>query len=522
MNKINNINIESSGGLFTNLRKVISGTGLSRIFGLIRDISTTSLLGASIFHDIFVICLKIPNLFRRFFAEGAFNQAFIPIYSDYEKENNSDSTFEFLNSLAGILITTLFIFTLIVLIFAPIFIFIFAPGFYFDPVKKDLAINVLRIMFPYLALISLVAFAGGIQNTHKRFSIPAYTPVFFNLSLIIAAVAIAPKYEMPIYVLAWGVLLAGIVQLLIQILPLWRINRLPIPRLNFNNPGIKKFFRLIIPAVLAGGIIQINLLIDTIFASLLETGSPTWLYISDRLIQFPMGIFAIAIGTVLLPTLSKFDLNHEKDKFIAGIQKGQKFVLYIGLPSLIGLFFCAEDLISTIFYRGAFTSMDVTKSSYSLMAFSFGLPFFMLMKVLTPAFFARKDTKTPMYVALASLFLNVIFNYYLAFVLDYGHVGIAIGSSLAAIISVLTLEIVLYRDGFIKSKSIINKFSFNVFISSLFLIIFLYFYTSEINFMKLTQVERIFYLSIEVFASVVIYFSISRLVLNKPLRFLFD
>jgi putative peptidoglycan lipid II flippase len=377
-------------------------------------------------------------------------------------------------------------------------------------------------MFPYLALISLVAFAGGIQNTHKRFSIPAYTPVFFNLSLIIAAVAIAPKYEMPIYVLAWGVLLAGIVQLLIQILPLWRINRLPIPRLNFNNTGIKKFFRLIVPAVLAGGIIQINLLIDTIFASLLETGSPTWLYISDRLIQFPMGIFAIAIGTVLLPTLSKFDLNHEKDKFIAGIQKGQKFVLYIGLPSLIGLFFCAEDLISTIFYRGAFTSMDVTKSSYSLMAFSFGLPFFMLMKVLTPAFFARKDTKTPMYVALASLFLNVVFNYYLAFVLDYGHVGIAIGSSLAAIISVLTLEIVLYRDGFIKSTSVVNKFSLNVFISSLFLIIFLYFYTSEINFMQLTQVERIFYLSIEVFASVFIYFSISRLMLNKPLRFLFN
>ena len=522
MNKINNINKESSGGLFNNLRKVVSGTGLSRIFGLIRDISTTNLLGASIFHDIFVICLKIPNLFRRFFAEGAFNQAFIPIYSDYEKENNSDSTFEFLNSLAGILITTLFIFTLIVLIFAPIFIFIFAPGFYFDPVKKDLAINVLRIMFPYLALISLVAFAGGIQNTHKRFSIPAYTPVFFNLSLIIAAVAIAPKYEMPIYVLAWGVLLAGIVQLLIQILPLWRINRLPIPRLNFNNQGIKKFFRLIVPAVLAGGIIQINLLIDTIFASLLETGSPTWLYISDRLIQFPMGIFAIAIGTVLLPTLSKFDLNHEKDKFIEGIHKGQKFVLYIGLPSLIGLFFCAEDLISTIFYRGAFTSMDVINSSYSLMAFSFGLPFFMLMKVLTPAFFARKDTKTPMYVALVSLFLNVVFNYYLAFVLDYGHVGIAIGSSLAAIISVLTLEIVLYRDGFIKSTSVVNKFSLNVFISSLFLIIFLYFYTSEINFMQLTQVERIFYLSIEVFASVFIYFSISRLMLNKPLRFLFN
>ena len=185
-----------SNGLFTNLKKVVSGTGLSRIFGLVRDISTTNLLGASLFHDIFVICLKIPNLFRRFFAEGAFNQAFIPIYSDYEQANNIDDTNNFLSSLLGALITSLFIFTIIVLIFAPIFIFVFAPGFYFDPVKKDLSVDILRIMFPYLALISLVAFAGGIQNTHKKFSIPAYTPVLFNLSLIIAAIFIAPIYEL--------------------------------------------------------------------------------------------------------------------------------------------------------------------------------------------------------------------------------------------------------------------------------------------------------------------------------------
>ena len=385
------------------LKKVIGLTGLSRIFGLVRDIATTNLLGASIFHDIFVVVLKIPNLFRRFFAEGAFNQAFIPIYSDFEKENQKDATDEFLNSLAGILISSLFIFTILVLIFAPVFIFIFAPGFYLDPMKKDISINVLRIMFPYLALISLVAFAGGIQNTHKKFSIPAFTPVVFNICLIIAAILVAPMFEMPVYVLAWGVLLSGVLQLLIQILPLWRINRLPIPKLNINNPGLNKFFRLILPAILAGGIIQINLLIDTIFASFLETGSPTWLYVSDRLVQFPMGIFAIAIGTILLPTLSKYDLNFEREQFILSIQKGQRFVLFIGVPSLIGLFFCSEDLISTIFYRGAFTASDVINSSYSLMALSFGLPFFMLMKVLTPAFFARKDTKTPMYVALISV-----------------------------------------------------------------------------------------------------------------------
>ena len=504
------------------LKKVIGLTGLSRIFGLVRDIATTNLLGASIFHDIFVVVLKIPNLFRRFFAEGAFNQAFIPIYSDFEKENQKDATDEFLNSLAGILISTLFIFTILVLIFAPVFIFIFAPGFYLDPMKKDISINVLRIMFPYLALISLVAFAGGIQNTHKKFSIPAFTPVVFNICLIIAAILVAPMFEMPVYVLAWGVLLSGVLQLLIQILPLWRINRLPIPKLNINNPGLNKFFRLILPAILAGGIIQINLLIDTIFASFLETGSPTWLYVSDRLVQFPMGIFAIAIGTILLPTLSKYDLNFEREKFILSIQKGQRFVLFIGIPSLIGLFFCSEDLISTIFYRGAFTASDVINSSYSLMAFSFGLPFFMLMKVLTPAFFARKDTKTPMYVALISLIINAVLNYYLAFVLNYGHVGIAVGSSIAAIVSVCVLEILLYRDGFIKIKNIFNKFNLNIIISSLFVIVFLYFYTSKINFIEISQSERIVFLLIEVIVSIIIYFAISRLILKKPIRFLFD
>lgn len=504
------------------LKKVIGLTGLSRIFGLVRDIATTNLLGASIFHDIFVVVLKIPNLFRRFFAEGAFNQAFIPIYSDFEKENQKDATDEFLNSLAGILISSLFIFTILVLIFAPVFIFIFAPGFYLDPMKKDISINVLRIMFPYLALISLVAFAGGIQNTHKKFSIPAFTPVVFNICLIIAAILVAPMFEMPVYVLAWGVLLSGVLQLLIQILPLWRINRLPIPKLNINNPGLNKFFRLIFPAILAGGIIQINLLIDTIFASFLETGSPTWLYVSDRLVQFPMGIFAIAIGTILLPTLSKYDLNFEREQFILSIQKGQRFVLFIGVPSLIGLFFCSEDLISTIFYRGAFTASDVINSSYSLMALSFGLPFFMLMKVLTPAFFARKDTKTPMYVALISLIINAVLNYYLAFILNYGHVGIAVGSSIAAIVSVCILEIVLYRDGFIKIKNIFNKFNLNIVISSLFVIVFLYFFTSKINFIEISQSERIVFLLIEVIVSIIIYFAISRLILKKPIRFLFD
>tara|TARA_B100001057_G_scaffold52485_1_gene46628 strand:+ start:320 stop:1879 length:1560 start_codon:yes stop_codon:yes gene_type:complete len=519
---LNKISKDNASSFLGSLSKVSGWTGISRIFGLIRDISTTSLLGASVFHDIFVITLKIPNVFRRFFAEGAFNQAFIPIYSDYQKNKNESQTLDFLNSLAGFLITFLFFFTIMVLIFAPIFIFIFAPGFYFDPIKKDLSIEVLRIMFPYLALISLVAFAGGIQNSHARFSLPAFTPILFNLCLIIAALLIAPKYDMPIFVLAWGVLLAGFLQLLIQFIPLFSLSRLPIPKLDFKNSGLKKFFVLILPAIFAGGIIQINLLVDTIFASLLETGSPTWLYVSDRLIQFPMGIFAIAIGTVLLPTLSKIDLQENKQNFIDSLQKAQTFVLFIGLPSLIGLFFCAEDLISTIFLRGEFKIIDVYKSSYSLMAFSLGLPFFMLMKVLTPAFFARKDTKTPMYVALLALFSNVILNYVLAFVFGYGHVGIAIGSSIATLTSVLILELILIRDGLIKISRILSRFNVAILTGSIGLIAFLKFFSNSVDFITLSQGSRIFYLLIEVAIAISIYFALTRLVYGKNLKEIFN
>lgn len=522
MKKINKSNSDSLDGLFDNLKKVVSGTSISRVFGLIRDISTTNLLGATIFHDIFVICLKIPNLFREFFAEGAFNQAFVPIYGDYEKKQKEKETKEFLNSLAGILLSILSIFTIIVLVFTPIFIFIFAPGYYFDPIKKDLSTDILRIMFPYLALISLVAFAGGIQNTHKKFFIPAFTPVIFNISLIIAALAIAPKYEIPIYALAWGVFVAGVIQLLLQIIPIMNLNRFPIPKINLDNPGLKKFFKLILPAILAGGIAQINSLINTIIASLLETGSPTWLYVSDRLIQLPMGIFAIAIGTVLLPTLSKYDLSYEKEKFIETLHKGQRFILFLSLPSLIGLFFCAEDIISTIFYRGAFTDIDVYKSSYSLMAFSFGLPFFMMMKILTPAFFSRMDTKTPMYVALFSLFLNASLNYYLALILGYGHVGIAVGTSLSTLISVIVLEVILFKEGFIKVTNIFNNFNLNLVISSSLMILFLYFFTSHTNFVQMPQFQRVLFLFIEVSIAATIYLSVFRIIHKKQLKFLFN
>ena len=507
--------------LLLSLKKVSGWTGVSRLFGLFRDIATTSLLGASVFHDIFVVTLKIPNLFRRFFAEGAFNQAFIPIYSEYQSEKNEYVTKDFINALAGNFLIVLFVFTLLVLLIAPIFILIFAPGFYIDDFKRDIATDTLRIMFPYLGLISLVAFAGGIQNTHGRFSLPASTPIIFNSCLIIAAIFIAPKYELPIYILAWGVVVAGLMQLFIQFFPLKQIDRLPVPKIDFHHPGTIKVFKLMIPAIIAGGILQINLLVDTIFASLLTTGSPTWLYVSDRLIQFPMGIFAIAIGTVLLPELSKLNSDQDKTKFIDRVKKGQRFVLFIGIPSFIGLAFCSVDLISTIFLRGEFGVGDVYQSSFSLIAFSFGLPFFMLMKVLTPTFFARKDTKTPMYIALISLMMNACLNYILAFTFGFGHIGIAIGSSISAIISVLILEIILIKQGIVVLHNPVNRFNLSVLVSSIFMIVFLH-SSSSYSFIDLNSFERVLFLLFKVLISITIYFSFARLIYGKPLKEILD
>ena len=501
--------------------KVGGWTGISRVFGLLRDITTTSLLGSSLLHDIFVVVLKIPNVFRRFFAEGAFSQAFIPVYNEYEEHKTAAETKEFINNLSGTLLTFLFSFTLLALFLAPIFILLFAPGFYFDPLKKDIAVDVLRIMFPYLGLISLVAFAGGIQNSHKKFSLPAATPVVFNLCIILSAFFLAPIFSVPIFGLAWGVLLAGIIQLLIQLAPLKQIDRLPIPRLDFNNQGVKKVFFLMLPALLAGGVAQINLLIDTVFASLLITGSPTWLYVSDRLIQFPLGIFAIAIGTVLLPTLSKANQNENLNLFKDQLKKSQRLVMFLAIPSFVGLALCSDHLISTLFQRGEFTFSDVNQASKSLIAFSLGLPFFMLMKVLVPAFFSRQDTKTPMYAAIAALISNIILNYIFVFILGYDHAGLALASSISASLSCGILFLILVNGKYIQLQNPFNRFNLSILTASIIVGIFLIYGPFNIDFNSLSFTERLLTLLLEVGFSTLLYLGITRVVIGKSLRSLF-
>ena len=309
--------------------------------------------------------------------------------------------------------------------------------------------------------------------------------------------------------LAWGVLLAGFLQLIFQIAPLAAIKKIPVPKINLKNSGVKKFFILILPAIIAGGIAQINLLVDTIFASLLITGSPTWLYVSDRLIQFPMGIFAIAIGTVLLPNLSKAYAQKNTQLFIAQLEKAFKLIFYLAVPSVIGLILFASPLLATIFQRGAFLWVDVHQASLSLIGFAFGLPFFMAMKVLVPAFFSRQNTKTPMIVAMISLILNIILNYLLAFYYELGHLGLAIASSISAIISVAILSIFLRNDGLIALKEIFNPFVFQVFIASSALFVFLSVFNQYINFESLTEIQRLSHLTLAVLCSLFIYFGVS-------------
>mgnify|MGYP001315771093 CR=1 FL=1 len=491
--------------------KVGGWTFASRILGLLRDISTTNLLGASVFHDVFVVILKIPMVFRGLFAEGAFSQAFIPVYKSLITKNKHADSKIFVDSLFTIMLISLFFITLLALIFAPVIVFIFAPGFYFESETKTLAVDLLRIMFPYLGLISLVSFAAGIQNSNNYFSVPAATPLIFNLVLIAISLFFARHFEIPVIALAWGVLLSGFLQLMIQIFPLIKLKIIPKISFNFNNQYIKKFLILILPALIAGGVSQINLLIDTIFASYLRAGSPTWLYVSDRLMQFPLGIFAVAISVVLLPTLTKSFANNNLLEFESSLLNGIKLVAFVAIPSTLGLIIFGHQILDMLFRRGEFMPYDISMSFLSLQMLAFGLPFFMLIKVLIPAFFAQQDTKTPLQIAILSLLLNIILNYIFAFSLGFGHYGLALGSSIAAFISGMLLILKLKHSSIIKFNKGLVLFFVRILVASIVMSFFLLIIDDVFNFSSLNSFWNIVITILCVLFSVIIYLSSSYL-----------
>ena len=464
--------------------------------------------------------MKIPSVFRRLFAEGAFNQAFVPVLAEYKEKEDSEIR-DLIDNTFGSLSAILIIVTALAFLFTPIFVMIFAPGFYMEPLKKDLAIEILQITFPYLFFVSLVAFSGSILNSYQKFSLPALTPLFYNLCLIVAAIWFAPQLDVPIYAIAWGVFVAGIIQVIIQIPALMQLGLLPRIKINTQHPGVRKVIYLMIPGIIAGGVSQINMLIDTILASLLPTGSPSWLYVSDRLMQLPLGIFAIAIGTVILPRLSSLFVSEDKTSFSNTLDWSIKLVLIIGLPAVIGLVLLAEPIILILFERGEFNSGDSLQASYSLIALAFGLLAFMLIKILTPSFFARQQPKKPMYVALASMVLNAILAWMLGFNLGYGHVGLALASSISAFFTVLTLLFLLRKEKVYQPSSGWLIFWVRLAFASAILIAFISNFGEAASALrKFTVIAQIIYILKMITISMALYFLALRLTGMKAKDFL--
>ncbi|MGB2248743.1 MAG: murein biosynthesis integral membrane protein MurJ [Alcanivorax sediminis] len=440
-------------GLLASTLVVASMTMLSRVLGLVRDVVIARMLGASAGADAFFVALKIPNLLRRLFAEGAFNQAFVPVLGEYRSKGSLAATKLLVDRVAGTLGGTLMLVTALGVIGAPAIIWVFAPGFADDPDKQALAVEMLRLTFPYLFFIALTAFAGGILNTWNRFAVPAFTPVLLNLSLIGCALFLTPYFaqERMAVALAWGVLIAGAAQLLFQLPFLARINLMPIPRMGWKDPGVRKIMTLMVPALFGASVYQLNSLVNTVLASLLETGSVTWLYYTDRLIELPLGIFAVAIGTVILPSLSRQHAEADPENFSRMMDWAIRMVLLIGLPAALALAVLAEPLLSTLFQYGEFAAGDVVKTAQSLRAASAGLLAAMFIKVLAPGFYARQDTKTPVKIGVLAMAANMIFAALLVW--EFHHVGLATAMALSSWLNAGLLYAGLRKAGVYKPQA---------------------------------------------------------------------
>lgn len=430
---------------------VSSMTMISRVMGLVRDVCLAVVLGAAANADAFFVAFKIPNFFRRLFAEGAFAQAFVPVLAEYQTQGGIAGMRHLADRVAAALGGSLLLFVSLAVVGAPLVAMVFAPGFYGNEDKYELTTALIRITFPYLFFISLTGFAGAMLNSLGRFAVPAFTPVLLNLCLIGAALIFAPNMAEPAYALAWGVFVAGLAQLLFQLPSLMRLGVLPRPHWDLQDTGLRKVGKLMVPALFGVSVSQINLLLDTVIASFLPTGSVSWLYFSDRLVEFPLGVFGIAIATVILPSLSRKHSGADTEAFAFTLDWAVRCVLLIAVPAMVALVILARPMLATIFMYGKLTVVDVTMASYSLQAYSLGLLAFMLIKILAPGYFSRQDTTTPVRIGIIAMVANMIMNIALVLPLYYifniGHLGLALATSLAAYLNAGLLWRGLLRDG---------------------------------------------------------------------------
>ncbi|WP_045400905.1 murein biosynthesis integral membrane protein MurJ [Vibrio campbellii] len=419
-------------------------TLISRVLGLVRDVVVANLMGAGASADVFFFANKIPNFLRRLFAEGAFSQAFVPVLTESHAQGDMDKTRELIARAAGTLGVIVSIVTILGVLGSGVVTALFGFGWFLDWMhggpaaeKFELASVMLKITFPYLWFITFVALSGAILNTLGKFAVSSFTPVFLNVMIILAAWFISPQMSQPEIGLAIGVLLGGLVQFLFQIPFLIKAGVMVKPKWGWRDPGVVKIRTLMIPALFGVSVSQINLLFDTFIASFLQTGSISWLYYSDRLLEFPLGLFGIAIATVILPALSRKHVDAHSEGFAHTMDWGVRMVTLLGIPAMLGLMVLAKPMLMVLFMRGEFSPQDVHQASLSLLAYASGLLNFMLIKVLAPGYYSRQDTKTPVKYGIIAMVTNMVFNAIFAYF--YGYVGLAIATALSAFVNMALL-----------------------------------------------------------------------------------
>ncbi len=450
-------------------------TFCSRILGYLRDIAIFLTFGATGLTDIFLVAFRLPNFFRRLFAEGAFTQAFVPVLTTMLHKSPAGEVRNFISRTFGSLAVVLFVVTAIGMLLAPVLIFLFAPGLSEHAGQLELASEMLRITFPYLIFISLAAMATGVLNCFGAFGVPAFTPVLLNLSLIGAALWLAPRMEEPITALAWGVLAGGAAQLLVQLPFLAGRRMLSWPRIGFSNPQVRKVLQLMSPAILGSSVVQINLLIDTFIASWLISGSISWLYLSDRFVEFPVGLFGVTLSMILLPRMALSFAERSPARYNALLNWGGAVVLLTALPSLAGLVLLSAPILSTLVQYGEFTAHDVRMTELSLMAYAVGIPAFISVKVLNAAFFARHEMRLPVKIAVGCVLANLVFNVSFVLLWQYFnvagvHAGLALATSLSSWLNTALLFGALSRRDLLHIDPLIKKLSLRVVIASLTMI----------------------------------------------------
>ncbi|MBF7688809.1 murein biosynthesis integral membrane protein MurJ [Acinetobacter rathckeae] len=451
-------------------------TMLSRILGLVRDMVLLNVFGAGKEFDVFVVAFRIPNFFRRLFAEGAFSQAFIPVLTEYKTERIHAEVQILISRVFGCLLMLMSTITLLAMLVAPAIIYIYAPGFHDHPEKFAQAVGMFRLTIPYLLFMSLTAFASSILNSYESFFSPAFSPVLLNVAMIAGAWWLSPHMETPIMSLGWAVIAAGMVQLAIQIPELWRKKLLITPKVDFKHDGVQKILKLMLPALFGVSVTQINLLLNTIWASFMQDGSVSWLYSAERMTELPLGLIGVAIGTVILPSLSARHAEQDTEKFKAMIDWAARVIILVGVPASLALFMLSTPIIQSLFQHGEFSVRDTHMTALALQSMSGGVLAFMLIKVFAPGFYAQQDTKTPVRVGLIAVATNALSNVVFITLFKYldwhaPHMALGISSSLSALANAGLLYYFLHTRGIFRFGSHWKKIALQYAVANIAMVI---------------------------------------------------